>query len=238
MGTGWVALASAVLVTPAMAQDADADAAGSGIVVTGHKPLRVDATILRAAQARFAKDRAQLAPQGVLRFELWRGANRVRADGVKLMLVDAAGTQLPVGVDGDGRLAFPPVPKGRWFLTAPAHGAQMSLRPIILSRGTGIDDRRLGDLRLQCRVMVSMARTQAPVLAMPLIGLFDVIGGCASKRFGFYHLAEHPLASAVAVASGRREPVILKLSARRDAYLAPLSDRALDNETRIRTTYQ
>ncbi|MDJ0278465.1 hypothetical protein QLH51_16840 [Sphingomonas sp. 2R-10] len=226
-----------VLATSAGAQEPASDTGGAEIVVTGHRPMRVDAKILRAAQARFAEDRIELSPQGVLQFELWRGNKRVRADGVKLALMDAAGREIPVTIDGNGRIAFAPVPKGRWFLTAPAQASDLSLRPIILSSGTRIDDRRLGDLRLQCRVMVSMAKAKASLLAMPLIGMFDAIGGCASKRFGFYHRTEQSLAGAVAVAPGGT-PKVLPMSATRDAYLPPLSDRTMDNETRIRTTYQ
>ncbi len=238
MRIGWLVWVALVPAVPAAAQETDADPGGSEIVVTGRRPLRIDAKVLRAAQARFAADHAELSPQGVLRFELWRRGKRMRADGLNLALTDSAGRQVPATIDGDGRAAFAPVPKGRWFLTAPAQASDMSLRPIVLSGGTGIDDRRLGDLRLQCRIVVSMAKAKASVLAMPLIGVFDAIGGCASKSFGFYHWAEQPLAGAVAVAADGGPPIVLPLSATRDAYLPPLSNRKLGNETRIRTTYQ
>ncbi len=226
-----------VLMVLAMAQDAEPEAETSEIVVTGHQPLKIDAKVLRAAQARFAEDRATLSPQGVLRFELWRGPKRVRADGLQLALTDATGRQVPVTVDGEGRVSFAAIPKGRWFLTAPAQAHSMSLRPIVLSTGTSVEDRRLGDLRMQCRVMVSMAKAQVSLLAMPLIGMFDAIGGCASKRVHMYHRAERPLASAVAVGPEQDSRALL-LSPKRNAYLSPLSDRTLGDETRIRTTYQ
>ncbi|MGN7159304.1 hypothetical protein [Sphingomonas sp. SAFR-052] len=222
------------MAAPAMAQDSEPD--GPDIVVVAGKPLRVDAKLLRAAQRRFAEDRASYAPQGTLRFELWRGPNRVSATSVGLALTDGAGRQLPVTIDDDGRVAFATLPAGRWFLTAPAQSQGMRLRPIILSIGTSIEDRRLGDLRAQCRVMVSMARADASLLAMPLIGMFDAIGGCASKRFGFYHMVEHPLASATASGSGVTRA--LRLSAKLTSYEAPLSDRTLTNEARVRLAYR
>lgn len=149
---------------------------------------------------------------------------------------DGAGRQVPVTIDGDGRVAFATLPAGRWWLTAPAQSQGMRLRPIVLSSGTGIDDRRLGDLRAQCRVAVSMARAQASLLALPLIGMFDAVGGCASKRFAFYHIVEHPLASATA--SCRSASRDLRLSPKGISYEAPLSDRNLDNEARVRLTYR
>ena len=230
-----LALVSAmVMATPVSAQDVEPD--GPDIVVIAGKPLRVDAKLLRAAQRRFAADRPDYAPQGALRFELWRGPTRVSAAGVGLALTDGAGRQLPVTVDDDGRLAFATLPDGRWFLTAPAQSQGMHLRPIVLSTGTSVEDRRLGDLRAQCRVAVSMAKADASLLAMPLIGMFDAIGGCASKRFGFYHMVEHPLASATA--SGVGVTRTLRLSAKRTSYEAPLSDRTLTNDARVRLAYR
>lgn len=230
-----LALVSAmVMAMPAWAQDSEPD--GPDIVVVAGKPLRVDAKLLRAAQRRFAEDRPGYAPQGALRFELWRGPSRVPATDVGLALTDAAGRQLPVTIDGDGRVEFATLPAGRWFLTAPAQSQGMHLRPIVLSNGTSIEDRRLGDLRAQCRVMVSMAKADASWLAMPLIGMFDAIGGCASKRFGFYHMVEHPLASATA--SGAGVTRTLRLSAKLTSYEAPLSDRTLTNDARVRLAYR
>jgi hypothetical protein len=229
------AMVSAIVVaSPAVAQDSEPD--GPDIVVVAGKPLRVDAKLLRAAQRRFAEDRPGYAPQGTLRFELWRGPNRISANGVGLSLTDGAGRQLPVTIDGDGRVEFATLPAGRWFLTAPAQAQAMHLRPIVLSSGTSVEDRRLGDLRAECRVMVSMAKADASWLAMPLIGVFDAIGGCLSKRFGFYHLVEHPLASATA--SGGGVTRTLRLSAKRTSYEAPLSDRMLTNDARVRLAYR
>lgn len=237
MRTGLMVL-TMLVAAPAMAQETEARDGGSEIVVTGHQPLKLDARILRAAQARFAEDRAELLPAGALLFELWRGGTRMRADGLQLSLSDEQGHQVPVAIDGDGRVVFGAIPKGRWFLTAPAQGYRMTLRPIVLSNGTSMEDRRLGDLRMQCRVAVSMAKTQMSFLALPLVGMFDAIGGCASKRVHVYHRMERPLASAIAIGSGGGEPRFLPLTPKRTAYLPPLSDRALGNETRIRATYQ
>ncbi len=167
---------------------------------------------------------------------MWRGHSRMSAADVGLALTDGARRQLPVTIDGDGRVVFATLPAGRWFLTAPAQSQGMHLRPIVLSSGTSVEDRRLGNLRAQCRVMVAMAKADASLLAMPLIGMFDAIGGCASKRFGFYHLVEHPLASATATGAGVTRT--LRLSAKSTSYEAPLSDRTLPNEARVRLTYR
>ncbi len=225
----------AVMVAmPASAQDVEPD--GPDIVVTAGKPLRLNAKVLRAAQRRFATDRAELSPAGALRFELWRGKARIPASTVPIVLRDDAGRTVPVTVDGDGRIAFGPLPEGRWFLTAPAQSQRMQLRPIILSTGTTAEDRRLGDLRLQCRVSLSMAKAQASLLAMPLIGMLDAIGGCESKRVQMFHRAEHPLASASAI--GPAGPQALQLAKDGTFYAAPLADRTLGNEVRVKVAYR
>ncbi|KQM27779.1 MULTISPECIES: hypothetical protein [unclassified Sphingomonas] len=223
-----------VMAAPAMAQEVEPD--GPDIVVTAGKPLKLDAKVLRAGQRRFAGDRSELAPNGALRFELWRGSSRIPAATIPITLRNDAGQAMPVAVDGDGRIAFGELPKGRWFLTAPAQSQGMSLRPIVLSTGTTPTDRRLGDLRLQCRVMLSMAKAQASLLAMPLMGLLDAIGGCESKRVHMYHRAEQPLASATALAPAGAQA--LEISKRGNAYLAPLNDPAMGNDVRVKIAYR
>ncbi|KQN34876.1 hypothetical protein ASG37_16380 [Sphingomonas sp. Leaf407] len=219
-----------VMAAPVAAQETD----GPDIVVTAPgKPLQVDAKLLRIAQRRLAKDRAALAPAATLRFELWRGGQRVAANDLALVLTDGT-RQLPVTVDSDGRFALPAIPEGRWFLRGGTAAQALSLRPLILSPGTGIEDRRLGDLRAQCQVAVAMGKAQASILALPLIGVFDLAGGCASSRFNFYHRVERPLASAVADAPGG--PVALPL--RTQSYRPPLADRTFGNETRILLSYR
>lgn len=230
----WVAGVAMLVAVPVMAQDVEPD--GPDIVVTAGKPLKLDAKVLRAGQRRFAEDRAALSPSGALRFELWRAGSRIPATTVPIMLRNDAGQTVPVAIDGDGRIAFGDLPKGRWFLTAPVQLQGMSLRPIVLSTGTTPTDRRLGDLRLQCRVMLSMAKAQASLLSTPLLGLLDAIGGCESKRVHMYNRAEQTLASATALApAGARA---LEISKRGTAYLAPLNDRALGNDVRVKIAYR
>jgi len=229
-----VAGVAMLVAVPAMAQDAEPD--GPDIVVTAGKPLNLDAKVLRAGQRRFAGDRGELAPNGALRFELWRGSGRIPATTVPITLRNEDGQTVPVTVDGEGRIAFGELPKGRWFLTAPAQSQGMSLRPIVLSTGTTPTDRRLGDLRLQCRVMLSMAKAQASLLAMPLMGLLDAIGGCESKRVHMYHRAEQDLASATALTPAGAQA--LEISKRGNAYLAPINDRTLGNEVRVKIAYR
>lgn len=219
---------------PAIAQDVQPD--GPDIVVTAGKPLKLNAKVLRAAQRRFASDRAELAPNGALRFELWRGQARIPAGTIGLSLNDGAGHDLPVTIDGDGRIVFATLPEGRWFLTAPPQSKGMQLRPVVLSTGTTATDRRLGDLRMECRVVFSMAKAQASVLALPLIGMIDAIGGCESKRFQMFHPGEHPIASAEAIAPAG--PQTLRLWKDGTHYAPPLADRTLNNEVRVKLAYR
>lgn len=226
-----VAMLAAV---PAMAQDVEPD--GPDIVVTAGKPLKLHAKVLRAGQRRFAQDRAALSPEGSLRFELWRGGRRIPAGTVPVVLSDGKGRTLPVTIDGDGRMAFATLPEGRWFLTAPAQSQGMRLRPIVLSRGTTVEDRRLGDIRAQCHVMISMGKAQASLLEWPLIGMFDAIGGCDSKRVQMFHQVERPIASAKVMAPGGEQALLL--SKKGTSFVPPMSDRTLGNDVRVRIAYR
>lgn len=225
-----VAGVGVLAAVPAMAQDVEPD--GPDIVVTAGKPLKLSAKVLRAGQRRFAEDRATLAPEGSLRFELWRGGRRIPAGSVPIVLSDGKGRELPVTIDGDGRMVFATLPEGRWFLTAPAQSQGMRLRPIVLSRGTTTEDRRLGDLRMQCHVAISMGKAQASLLQKPLIGMFDALGGCESRRVQMFHMTEQPIASATAGAQA------LQLSKQGNSYAAPLSDRTLGNDVRVKIAYR
>ena len=219
---------------PAMAQEVEPD--GPDIVVTAGKRLKLNATVLRAAQRRFAADRAALSPEGSLRFELWRGGRRIPAGTVPVVLSDGEGRTLPVTIDGDGRMVFATLPEGRWFLTAPAQAQGMRLRAMVLSRGTTVEDRRLGDLRMQCHVAISMAKAQASLVQMPLLGLLDAIGGCESRRVEMLHPTEHPIASATAFVPGGEQS--LQVSKQGTSYVAPVSDRTLGNDVRVKIAYR
>ncbi len=229
MRMAWtMAAAAAAAASPAMAQENAPDE----IVVTAQsKPMRVDARLLRVAARRFAEDRPVYAPNGVLRFELWRGGRRVAADTVPLTLTDGTRT-LPLAIGTDGRIAFPAIPEGKWYLLGPASAQRITLRPIVLSQGTGEAERRLGDLRAQCRVMVAMGKAQASLLALPLVGIFDLTGGCASRHFGFYYQVDRPLAAATV--GGKA----LQLLPKGLSYHAPLADRTLTNEARVHLSYR
>ncbi|MEH3040204.1 MAG: hypothetical protein PGN21_09080 [Sphingomonas paucimobilis] len=226
-----VAMLAAV---PAMAQDVEPG--GPDIVVTAGKPLKLDAKVLRAGQRRFAEDRAALSPEGSLRFELWRGGRRIPAGTLPIVLSDDKGQTLPVTIDGDGRMVFATLPEGRWFLTAPAQSQGMHLRPIVLSRGTTTEDRRLGDIRAQCHVTISMGKAQATLLEWPLIGLFEAVGACESKRFQMFHQVEHPIARATAMAPGGERELLLSKSG--TSYAPPMSDRTLGNDVRVKIAYR
>lgn len=218
----------AVIAVPTMAQEVDGP---DIIVVAAGQPIRIDAELLRVAQRRFALDRGELAPDATLRYELWRGDTRIGVRGIPLRLGDGTRT-LPITVDGDGRFRLPPIPRGRWFLTGPAAAQPTTLRPVVMSEGTASDDRRLGDLRAQCRVALAMGRAKASLLSLPTIDPSDPARGCASAQVAYFYKAERPLATAM---TGIK-PLPLSPSAR--AYAAPLANKALGNAVRVKLAYR
>ncbi len=139
---------------------------------------------------------------------------------------------MPISVDADGRFLIPAIPEGRWYLTGPAAAQPTTLRPVVMSEGTTSEDRRLGDLRAQCRVALAMGRAKASLLSLPTIDPSDPAKGCASRQITYYYKAEQPLATAM---TGIK-PLPLSRSAR--AYAAPLANKALGNAVRVRLAYR
>ncbi|WCT73301.1 hypothetical protein PQ455_17055 [Sphingomonas naphthae] len=198
------------------------------IVVTAPgKPFRVADGKLRAAQAAFAENRPGFAPQARL---LWR----LRPIGAKdmstfrLTLMGPRGATIPVPLDADHRFELPAIPAGRWTLVGSSGGVRLGAD--ILSPGTAEADRRLGDLRLECRVIVAVVD-----INFLLRGMFNAAGGCASSRFQMFHPASHPIGEAFALSGPRRLP--LAISPKRRAYEMPLANKTLDNDTRVKLTF-
>lgn len=172
------------------------------------------------AQALFQKHR-QLAPDAALTYRVYA---RQRADDLEradLGLVGAHG-RLPVQLDA--RQSFVPDPS--WLALDPDSELRSKLaegritwRPDIRTPGWPADERRLGDLRLQCRIAFAsgLARTD-PVWVNMLQGLFrPFYDQCEVADWSPSNFADRPIFSVTLVHGERR----LKLNQR---YLHGLTD--------------
>ncbi len=123
------------------------------ITVSGsNRPLRIEGDALEAAERVFAKDRARFAPAARL---LWQ----VTLDGdetlgpLVLGLIGSA-RQVALGPDSAGRFVLPERAAGEsWkMLVGNRSRTVLSVLPVVVSPGYEGTARRLGDLRLECRV--------------------------------------------------------------------------------------
>ena len=205
------------------------------VVVHGGRPFRIEARTLRVARETFDKGLPTYAPGAVLMFELRRvGEGAIPAD---LTLELVAGTRaIPLPIDARGRFSLPPLPPGRWQVLGNRPLRGLTVRPLVLSPAAPEPSRRLGDLRLQCRVMWSMIKAEASVLMMPLIAAADAAGPCSTRRVGIYLQVPRPIVTAEWRDGARVVPA--EITPQRRAHRAPIYDRTLSNDARVHLTLE
>ncbi len=244
-------LAIAVVLAPvgAMAQTTPPPAASSApgaatdaqdddIVVVGQNgdKTRLTADSLRDAAQAFQKYRAEFAPGTAFQFEI-RNAKPSATGGLSLYLrsrkPDRAGgyeTQdLPL--DSQARFTLPValVLTGDWELRTTPNRAGLQISPLLLSPGTDIADRRIGDMRLQCRVAVAFVR-----LSIAFRALVSAVNPCNNRSFGLYATSRKPLLGAEIPGKN----IVLISKKRPNSYLVPLSNKKIANDDRLKLTYK
>lgn len=124
---------------------------------------------------------------------------------------------------------------GSWMLSSNGRarsdgraGASPSLRAFAPG-DTAMTGRRLGDLRLQCRVGLAFLRAPAPLRL--IVDSFNV---CANRRFALTLKSQRPLASATLRWPGGDRP----LDTQADSYRVPLADRTVPDAARLVLTYR
>ena len=228
----------ALYILAALAQAGPAqapDATTSEVVVVAHrKPFRLSARALRAAHATFGEQRDRFAPNSSLRFVASMTRDEPATRPITLRLTDGT-RSVPIVLDTDGGFTLPTLPDGKWWLEGNHGPRQLRIRPLVLSPGSDRYDRRLGDVRLQCRVLWAMGKADAPLIAAPLVGLVDAAGACDSRRIGFYERTPRPIQTATLVENARVVP--LRTMKDRRSYQMPTAGRSFGDfgdEARVR----
>lgn len=200
------------------------------LVNASKSPFLIDAKALRRAAAAFDKDRA-LAPEAPLRF---RATDRAPTGEALRIWIERGDTVETVLVGTDGLLSLPQLAfaDGARLLANRSKEA-LTLNPEILTPGTALHTRRLGDLRLQCRVELSLYIHEEPLYIralMPPVGMV-----CNSKNFGYYVNAGFEVesieirgADAYKAVRGDRSKAFS-----RGGYAAPLGDRSISDDAII-----
>lgn len=206
---------------------------GEEVVVTAYaKPYKLNGKRLATAQRVFAKHRARTSPQARLLFQA-RPRGQRDLSGLRLTL-RSAGQSIPVALDGENRFALPSIPKGDWRLVANRGSAAMEITPIVLSPGSTPDDRRLGDLRLECEVVWAAFFT--PEMPLWARAATAATPPCRSSRLPLYTEADQVIASAFVASGNQITPIQVRKNGRSWRY--PGYDKRLPNDARVRFRYE
>lgn len=201
----WALLLVAAGPAPVVVDLAALDRTDGPISVSGsNRPLRIEGEALAAAERAFARDRARFAPQARL---LWQ----VSLDGDESMAplvlgLIGSGRQAALGPNSAGRFALPARQPGEhWqMLVGNRSRTVLSVLPLVVSPGFEGAARRLGDLRLECRVAWALLADDPAARARKLPKSVESCGR-AEVRVGFR--APGPLAAATLREGGRSGPV-------------------------------
>lgn len=175
-----------------------------------------------------------LAPGAPLRFRLLRPDGRPAgaADGLSLRLASDDGSA-PVAIGADGMLD---IARSQAAYDADAvfilnqKSGRFSARPEIRTPGLPDNVRRLGDLRLECRVAVAIAKEQIPFLARAAINTL-MLGSdwCGKKDMNAAFTADRALDGASIGYGGRSAELILH----GESFMAPIGSPAWPDDALI-----
>lgn len=170
-----------------------------------------------------------------------RGKDDSAAPTLAVRLVGDDGFKLPLPLGADGRFTVPRSEEAEDANSELELNRKRKLYRIaadVRTPGLAPNQRRLGDLRLECRVMVAMAKEEIPFLVKALVNsLLLTTDWCSyfddKKNATFGFRADKPLAEAVLVEGNRS--ALLRSSGR--GYSVPLGDGAWSDDAVIELTY-
>jgi hypothetical protein len=145
-----------------------------------------------------------LAPHATLRFRMRQknGPSATAADGLQLRLASDDGSfQENVPVDAEGLLTVARNPAAydadATFILNQKNGLYTG-HPEVRTAGLPDNVRRLGDLRLECRVTIAIFKEQIPFLAKATLNTLMLTSDwCGKKEFNYGALAPRPGVQAV-----------------------------------------
>lgn len=203
------------------------EAAPEIVIVGFSKPYRLTDKELRNALGAYQRGRAALAPTSALLFQVSSpGAESLETLQLELRNSDEV---LPLALDKNHRFELPPLGDGKWELVANRARTAIEIRPIVLSPGTDLEHRRLGDMRLQCLVTWAIEKDH---VSMPVRAMFDMAGGCQSTKMALYAKSERAIADADITTAGRVTAIAILRD--RHTYRAPLGDKSLPDDATVR----
>ncbi|WP_253251947.1 hypothetical protein [Janthinobacterium sp. GW458P] len=183
-----------------------------------------------------------LAPQArEVRFKLVAGS-RAPADAMQDLTLRIAGNETAIALPlaADGSFVLPRSAQADSedadLITNKKKG-HYRWQPSVYSDGVPANMRRLGDLRLQCQVMIAIAKKEIAFWVRTLVGtLLRTTDWCSSEQLKLGARSDVPLASATLLAGERRVP--LKVEKEGASFVAPIGDTSYPDDTLIELQYR
>jgi hypothetical protein len=150
-----------------------------------------------------------LAPAASLRFRLYPRSKNASFAGLRVKL-SGDRTNIPVTLDDDHSFSLPKsadVAKDDAFLTTNKKLGSYAWRVDIRTPGLPPNTRRLGDLRLECKVDMKGAELRQIIRDPSIMALVAVSDPCTYRTFTNPFFADHPVFNITLVSGARRESI-------------------------------
>jgi hypothetical protein len=150
--------------------------------------------------------------------------------------LESGDARRPVEVDSKGEFSLPAVPSdmlARATIVANRETGSGMFRPLVRTAGLDGEDRRLGDLRLECQVLWAIEKDNIPLLFRLSFGATG--GPCNSSKVEFSFPAAKGLLHAVVVDEAQRADVKILQSGR--SYWPPMHDQSLRDSAIVKFTF-
>ena len=193
---------------------------GEAPIATVHVPYvrdPVDKSYRKMIQGmeRFQRDRAIYAPDAVLRFRLLPRLPNANMEGITLRVAGDSVT-LPIQLAADNSFTLErneQALRQDAAVVANRKSTSMTWRAWVQSPGLPPGTRRLGDLRLECRVGMDsgLISNTSPMFAWLTNALSDTEQTCSSPDGNYLFFAERPVFNVILRHGVRREALPFKL---------------------------
>jgi hypothetical protein len=178
-----------------------------------------------------------LAPDAVQKFILRPRKADVLLTGITLRLA-SDDYSLPVPLAEDGTFSLPRDAKAKEQdaeLVINRKKALFRWWPYVRSPQLTANQRRLGDLRLECEMFWAVNYDDAPFLARNLVRAFG--GPCVSKKVAISFPADFQGIKSATLVQGERR-LALRLNISQSGFTAPLFDESFANDAIIEIQYE
>jgi hypothetical protein len=230
-----VAVVGAKAATTAVAVPATTAEPGQ-VVITGMKnpDMRSYRAVIAGLDA-FDGNRhfAPLAPEVRFRLQAKKGS-AAPAEALALRLVgDGDSESVALPIDADGRFLVPRIQAAydsKADLVLNQKKGKFRARAEVRTPGFSEDVRRLGDMRLECRVRVGIGKYEAPFwMIAALNGIMLGSDWCGHEKLTWTIVTDAPLAGVTLVNGDRK----LELKPEHRDYVVPIGDKSWPDDTRI-----